>query len=110
MGFLDRITGKRAAGSPSGEQAAEAGPSQAEFLAEAVPAASAAQADQLREAIPSFTPSASATTSGDGGQRLYNPYEVCYGKHASIACRAKISVICHVCPSDERAMFSHDST
>lgn len=77
MGFFDRITGNREAGSPSDEQSTGAGPSQSEFLAEAVPAASTAQAEQLREAIPAFTPSASPTTSSDGGQRLYNPYEVC---------------------------------
>ncbi len=76
MGFFDRITGRRAAGSPSGEQSAEAGPSQAEFLAEAVPSASSAQTAQLSESIPAFNPTSPVTASGDGGQRLYNPYEV----------------------------------
>ena len=87
MGLFDRITGRGPKPS-SPSESAEAGPSQTEFLATAVPTASTAQADQLREAIPAFAPSASATSSADGGQRLYNPYEVCDGKYAFIPCSA----------------------
>jgi len=104
MGFLDRLTGRRAAGSPS-EQSAEAGPSQPEFLAEAVPAASAAQADQLREAIPDFAGSSSALSSSDGGQRLYNPYE---GINAAIDSRSG-RPIAYKLPKQPEFLFSEEA-
>ena len=73
MGFLDRLTGRRAASpSDSGSQSpAEAAPS-GEVIAEAVPAAGASPAVELRDATADF----SASSSADGAQRLYNPYEV----------------------------------